>query len=497
MLGYMSKILLIQPNRWGRGITAIWIPSHAGILKSRNHDVKLFDCTFYRNWTNNELDFNTQNQQYEPTNYYDYIKWNDNDIYKDFQKMIDEFRPDLIFWSALSSHIHAEGEYVNIQYGNMLVTNVSTSAKKIAGGLQPTAEPENIAKRFPDIDFFIMGESELVLAEIADKIEQKKDITTTDGLIWRKDTKNIINKPQKIISDMDVISSYDYSLFDDQVFYRAYNGKVIRAVDYELSRGCVYACSYCVETTIQQYYGFTDITKQGTLKNAISYLRNKSSKRIFDEMKFLNEKFGIELIRCQDTNFLTINKKILEELAELIDKSDLPVYLYIETRPEGITKSSIDLLKKLHVDGVGMGVEVSSETFRKNILNRFPAQDKIIEAFELLKNASIKSTAYNIIGLPNETEDMIIDTIKFNSILKPDNITVAFYSPYLGTSLQVESKEIGDFNNYEYNIDNQLRTVTRSSKIGKELLNFYKRNFTKLVRGGLEKLEEMKKSEVQ
>ena len=144
-----------------------------------------------------------------------------------------------------------------------------------------------------------------------------------------------------------------------------------------------------------------------------------------------------------------------------------------------------------------MGVEVSSETFRKNILNRFPAQDKIIEAFELLKNASIKSTAYNIIGLPNETEDMIIDTIKFNSILKPDNITVAFYSPYLGTSLQVESKEIGDFNNYEYNIDNQLRTVTRSSKISKELLNFYKRNFTKLVRGGLEKLEEMKKSEVQ
>ena len=38
---------------------------------------------------------------------------------------------------------------------------------------------------------------------------------------------------------------------------------------------------------------------------------------------------------------------------------------------------------------------------------------------------------------------MILDTIKFNSILDPDNITVAFYSPYLGTNLQVESKEIG------------------------------------------------------
>ena len=65
----MAKILLIQPNKWGRGITSIWIPSHTGILKARNHDVKLFDCTFYKNWTENELDFNTRNQQYQPTEY--------------------------------------------------------------------------------------------------------------------------------------------------------------------------------------------------------------------------------------------------------------------------------------------------------------------------------------------------------------------------------------------------------------------------------------------
>ena len=124
-----------------------------------------------------------------------------------------------------------------------------------------------------------------------------------------------------------------------------------------------------------------------------------------------------------------------------------------------------------------------------------PAQKKIINAFSLLKDANIKRTAYNIIGLPNETEDMILDTIKFNSILDPDNITVAFYSPYLGTNLQVESKEIGDFNDYEYNVDNQLRTVTKSSTIDKETLNFYKKNFTKLVREGLDNLDELKRSE--
>ena len=493
----MSKILLIQPNKWGRGITSIWIPSHIGILKSHNHDVQLFDCTFYKNWAEHEIEFNTENQQYQPTDYQKKIKFNEKDIFKEFQKVVDEFKPDIIFWSALSSHIHGEGEYVNIQYGNMLIENITTDAKKIAGGLQPTAEPENVMKRFPNIDFFIRGESEVVLTEIADKLEQKIDYLNTNGLIWLKDEKVIINKPQKIISNMDEISEYDYSLFEDQIFLRPYNGKVIKSVDYELSRGCVYACSYCVETTIQQYYGFNETTSQGTIKNANDYLRNKSAQRVFTEFKNLYEKFGIELVRCQDTNFLTIDRSMLDELSKLMNQSKLPIYLYIETRPEGINPLSIELLKKLQVDGVGMGVEVSSENFRKNNLNRFPAQEKIINAFSLLKDANIKRTAYNIIGLPNETEDMILDTIRFNSILDPDNITVAFYSPYLGTNLQIESKEIGDFNEYEYNVDNQLRTVTKSSTIDKETLNFYKKNFTKLVRNGLDNLDELKRLEMK
>ena len=55
--------------------------------------------------------------------------------------------------------------------------------------------------------------------------------------------------------------------------------------------------------------------------------------------------------------------------------------------------------------------------------------EKIIDAFSLLKNAGIKRTSYNIIGLPNETEEMIIDTIKFNST---STITSKEYSLKIG-----------------------------------------------------------------
>ena len=135
-----------------------------------------------------------------------------------------------------------------------------------------------------------------------------------------------------------------------------------------------------------------------------------------------------------------------------------------------------------------MGIETSSEEFRKTDLNRFPSQEKIIEAFKLLREAGIKRTAYNIIGLPNEKEEMIIDTIRLNQKLEPDNVTVAFYSPYLGTDLEIKSKEIGYFNNYEFNVDNQLRTVTKSTKVDRELLEFYKKNFNKLIHQNLDNI---------
>ena len=46
----MAKVLLINPNKWGRGITHIWIPSHTSVLRGAGHNVKLFDCSFYT-WT--------------------------------------------------------------------------------------------------------------------------------------------------------------------------------------------------------------------------------------------------------------------------------------------------------------------------------------------------------------------------------------------------------------------------------------------------------------
>ena len=120
----MAKILLINTNKWGRGISHIWIASHAGLLKKNGHEVKLFDCTFYSNWSHNEIEVNTNNKQYKKTNYQELIKFKSTEINDDLQKFVDDFNPEIIFWSGLSSHINGEGEYVSLQYGYELLQNI-------------------------------------------------------------------------------------------------------------------------------------------------------------------------------------------------------------------------------------------------------------------------------------------------------------------------------------------------------------------------------------
>ena len=61
----MSRILLLNPNKWGRGITTIWIASHSALLKKNGHQVELFDSTFYKDWSDHEFKFNTKNKQYK------------------------------------------------------------------------------------------------------------------------------------------------------------------------------------------------------------------------------------------------------------------------------------------------------------------------------------------------------------------------------------------------------------------------------------------------
>jgi anaerobic magnesium-protoporphyrin IX monomethyl ester cyclase len=69
------------------------------------------------------------------------------------------------------------------------------------------------------------------------------------------------------------------------------------------------------------------------------------------------------------------------------------------------------------------------------VLQRSMSNELIISAFKILDNANIPVTVNNMLGFPDETRELVFDTINLNRSIKSATINAYLYNPYPGTAL--------------------------------------------------------------
>jgi radical SAM superfamily enzyme YgiQ (UPF0313 family) len=67
----------------------------------------------------------------------------------------------------------------------------------------------------------------------------------------------------------------------------------------------------------------------------------------------------------------------------------------------------------------------------------------MINAFKIVEKYGIAYTVNNIIGFPDETRELVFDTINVNREINPTSINVYFFTPYKGTRLHQYCLENG------------------------------------------------------
>jgi radical SAM superfamily enzyme YgiQ (UPF0313 family) len=81
------------------------------------------------------------------------------------------------------------------------------------------------------------------------------------------------------------------------------------------------------------------------------------------------------------------------------------------------------------------GIEHGNEEFRKKILNRHYSNEQMLNAFKIVEENHLAYTVNNIIGFPDETRELVFDTINVNRQINPTTMNVYFFTPYRGTRL--------------------------------------------------------------
>ena len=108
---------------------------------------------------------------------------------------------------------------------------------------------------------------------------------------------------------------------------------------------------------------------------------------------------------------------------------------WCQVRVEGVDEENAKLLEDAGCVSVSAGIESGSEQFRRKMLHRAMSNEALIKAFHLLKKTKMQVSANSIIGFPEETRELIFETIEINRIVNPDNIMIHVFNPYRGTSL--------------------------------------------------------------
>jgi anaerobic magnesium-protoporphyrin IX monomethyl ester cyclase len=163
---------------------------------------------------------------------------------------------------------------------------------------------------------------------------------------------------------------------------------------------------------------------------------------LIDEIKYFVEEFEANYIYFNAETFFAMPARDFAELADLYPK-EVGLPFWLQTRPETITEERVTILKGMNVSNINIGLEHGNEEFRAKVLKRRMSNKRIIASLKLLNDANVPVTVNNIMGYPDETRELVFDTIELNRSIQTATINAYLYNPYKGTDLYDVCKKKG------------------------------------------------------
>lgn len=418
------KVLFIYPNTMMATLVPISLSILYPCLKSSGFQVELFDTTYYKTEDVSFEERRVELLQIKEFNLAEQgVTFIESDIYEDLIKKVETYKPNLIAITIV--------EDVYPLALSLLDSIKQFDVPVIAGGVFVTLAPEEVISQ-ENIDMICIGEGEEPLVELCQKIYRGEDYTTVQNLWVKKDGK-IIRNPLRKLVDINELPYIDYDIFEKKRLYRPMYGKIYTMIHVEMERGCPYNCTYCEAPQLRKLF------KE---KGCGNYYRRKTVSRIMEELRYLVKKYEPDYINFNAESFLARPVTELKELAKQY-KMEIGLPFWCQSRPETVVEEKIKPLKEMNCKNLQFGIEQGNEEFRARVLNRHYTNRQMIQAFKMVEKYGIRYTVNNIIGFPDETRELIFDTINVNRQINPTTINCFIFTPYKGTYLHQYCLEKG------------------------------------------------------
>ncbi|MBL7129807.1 MAG: B12-binding domain-containing radical SAM protein [Candidatus Omnitrophica bacterium] len=383
-------------------------------LKDAGFEVGLFDTTFYRWSLSSAQENRIKALQIRP---FPLDQFNEGDVFQDFIKKINDFKPHLIGFSVIEPTL-----IFSMKLLETAREIIKTNKIKVAvGGVHVIIAPHTIAK-YDIVDYICISEGEMAFIELCRRLANGDDVDNSKGF-WVRKGDSWLQNPKADLVDINLLPPLDFSLFSKKFLVKPMTGKMYNTITIETTRGCPYRCTYCAETVLKNIF-----------KNQGRWYREKTLRKVFAELAEAIKIYNAEYLYIISDSFAAGKTERLKEFCERYNSCKLP--FWFNTRPEDIDEEKAMLVKEAGCHRISIGLEHGNEKFRKVVLKRYGSNEKVARAGDILREYELLFSVNIILGFPGETREMVFDTIEMVRRLKSDSVSTCIFNPYHGTGLR-------------------------------------------------------------
>jgi len=329
---------------------------------------------------------------------------------------IETFSPHIICASAVAS------QYSFIKKMASLIKREWPDKYLIIGGVHATLNPSEVIK--DSFDAVCIGEGEYPMIELCRQIEAG---IVPHGIpnLWLKSYDGEVerNPTRPFMQDLDTLPFPDRAIWAP--WMKEQPGAELAVL---LGRGCPFGCTYCCNHVLK---------KIATGK----YVRFRSPENIIKEIELLHELHPEQTKIYFEVESIALSKVWLFELCKQLECFNAKIGKRISygcnfrISPESKDERIFFALQKANFHKINIGLESGSERVRRVVLKRNYSNMDFLDVTNMARKFGLSVFVFNIIGLPGETYDEYLQTVRLNRQCQPDMHYTGIFFPYPGTEL--------------------------------------------------------------
>ncbi len=309
------------------------------------------------------------------------------------------------------------------------------------GGPFPIAtQRQCLQENANSIDAVVTGEGEMTVTEMVNHLEAGLSLRDVQGIIFREGNEIIENEPRPLIEDLDSLPLPARNLLGDIDEYTpppaTYQRKPVAVMI--TARGCNRRCIFCSQTDKNRKSGKRGI-RYRSVDNVLSEIRTCLDQG-YREIKFIDDTFAADYDRAM-------------ALSKAIKSEGLDFTWFASSCVNQVDKPLLRAMKEAGcwavLFGAESGVQKNLNTLRKGI-----TLEQTRKAVKAAKEVGLRVSTPFLFGIPGETFEDGLETIKFAIELNPDLANFHALTAFPGTHLYDNLKKYGtvseDLSDYTY-----------------------------------------------